>query len=456
MKSTNPFNNEVIKEYDEFSAVKVEEIILKAKTQFSAWSDKSFDERATLFLNLSKVLKKNKNEYAMLMTKEMGKPISQGDAEIEKCALVCEYYAKNAKEFLSDKDIASDYKLSKVVYKPLGVVLGIMPWNYPFWQVLRFAAPTMMAGNCVVLKHASNVTGCALAIEKAFKEAGFVDHTFTTLVISSSKIKAVIENNHLNAVSLTGSTQAGKKVAELCGANLKKCLLELGGSDPYIIFEDADLKSAAKLCVESRMQNNGQSCIGAKRFIVQESIYDEFVGYFKDEMKSYEINDPSNDDCKLGPMARVDLRDDLFSKVNICKELGAKISLGQDSVSDKDAFFRPTIIENITKNMPAYSEEFFGPVASILKFKDTEEAIQIANDTVFGLGSGIFTSNIDLAMDIATNKLDAGASFINSYVKSNPKFPFGGVKESGFGRELSSNGILEFVNIKTICIGDNK
>lgn len=454
MKSINPLNNELIKEYDEYLETKVEELILKTKKQSSLWSKSQFEKRSELFINLSKILIKNKKKYAELMTNEMGKPVAQGISEVEKCALVCEYYANNAKEFLADKEIKTDYRLSKVIHRPLGIVLGIMPWNYPFWQVLRFAAPTMMAGNCVVLKHASNVTGCALAIEDAFIEAGFAENTFTTLAVSSSKIKAVIENKYINAVSLTGSTEAGKKVAELCGQNLKKCLLELGGSDPYIILEDADLESAAKLCVESRMQNNGQSCIGAKRFIVQDSVYDKFVEIFTSEMKSYKTKDPSLEDCKLGPMARQDLRDELLSKVNICRELGAKVSLGQDSASDKDSFFRPTIIENITKDMPAYTEEFFGPVASIFRFKDIEQAIEIANDTVFGLGSGIFTKNIDLALDLANDKLDAGATFINSYVKSNPKLPFGGIKESGFGRELSSNGILEFVNVKTICIGE--
>lgn len=456
MKSINPVNNKVIKEYDEYSETKVDELVLKTQNQFKKWSKTSFASRADLFFNLSKVLIKNKVRYAELMTSEMGKPLTQGISEVEKCASVCEYYANNAESFLAEKIIPTEYKLSKVIYKPLGVILGIMPWNYPFWQVLRFAAPTIMAGNCVALKHASNVSGSVLAIEEAFKDAGFGDHTFTALLVSSSKIEKIIANPSIKAVSLTGSTGAGKKVAQACGINLKKCLLELGGSDPYIVFEDADLPEAAALCAQSRMQNNGQSCIGAKRFIVQSSVYDEFMGHFKKEMYNYQAGDPADKDCNLGPMAKADLRDELFSKVNICKEMGAKVSSKNDSISKDDAYLDPTIIEDITKEMPAYSEEFFGPVACVFKFETKEEAINLANDTVFGLGSGIFTANTDMALDLAQNELDAGASFINSFVKSNPKLPFGGIKESGYGRELSKDGILEFVNVKTICIGDYK
>ena len=451
MKSINPKNNELIKEYQEASADEVSSIIKNTHQSFITWSAKSFDDRAKLFHKLSEVLLKNTQKFSRLMTDEMGKPIDQAIKEVEKCAWVCRYYADNAEDFLKSEVIESDHDYSEVVFKPIGVVLAVMPWNFPFWQVLRFAAPTLMAGNTAVLKHASNVPGCALAIEEAFLEAGFDKGVFSTLLIGSSKVEAVIENPLVQAVSLTGSTQAGKKVAQTAGVNVKKSVLELGGSDPYVILEDANIKEAARECVKSRMLNNGQSCIGAKRFIAVDSIYDEFKEHFVSFMKEYSTGDPADKSCKLGPMAKVDLRDELHDQVSKCKEMGARIILGGVIENKDNAYYSPCIIENITKEMPAYSEEFFGPVASLFKASDLDEALTIANDTSFGLGSGVFTSNKELGLKIAREKLISGASFVNTFVSSDPRLPFGGTKQSGYGRELSRDGILEFVNTKTIC-----
>lgn len=451
MKSINPKNNKLIKSYQKLSSDEVNSKVAKSHQSYAAWSAKDFDQRAKLFHKLSDVLLNNTQKYSQLMTDEMGKPIEQAVKEIEKCAWVCRYYADNAKSFLKSKVIESDHDYSEVVFRPIGVVLAVMPWNFPFWQVLRFAAPTLMAGNTAVLKHASNVPGCALAIEEAFLEAGFDKGVFTTLLIGSSKVEAVIENPLIKAVSLTGSTEAGKKVAQSAAVNIKKSVLELGGSDPYIILEDANIKEAAKQCVTSRMLNNGQSCIGAKRFIALESIYDEFKEHFISFMKEYGLGDPSDQSCKLGPMAKLDLRDELHDQVSKCKEMGATILLGGSLEHKDNAYYSPCVIENITKSMPAYSEEFFGPVASLFKASDLDEAITIANDTSFGLGSGIFTSDRQLGLEIAREKLISGASFVNAFVSSDPRLPFGGTKQSGYGRELSRDGILEFVNTKTVC-----
>ena len=454
MKSINPKNNELIKEYQEHNDDEVKSIIKSSNQCFKTWSAKAFSDRAKLFHALSDVLLKNTQKYSRLMTDEMGKPIAQSKKEIEKCAWVCRYYADNSQEFLKSKTIESDHDYSEVAYRPLGVILAVMPWNFPFWQVLRFAAPTLMAGNTAVLKHASNVPGCALAIEEAFLEAGFDKGVFSTLLIGSSKVEAVIENPLIQAVSLTGSTEAGKKVAQTAAVNIKKSVLELGGSDPYIILEDANVKEAARECVKSRMLNNGQSCIGAKRFIAVDSIYDEFKEHFISFIEKYKTSDPLDESCQLGPLAKVELRDELHDQVTKCKEMGASILMGGSIDNKDDAYYSPCVIENITKDMPAYSEEFFGPVASLFKASDLDEALAIANDTTFGLGSGIFTSDKELGLIIAREKLISGASFINTFVSSDPRLPFGGTKQSGYGRELSRDGILEFVNTKTICFNE--
>ena len=386
------------------------------------------------------------------MTLEMGKPIAQSRAEVEKCAWVCEYYAENAEKFLSDELITTDASKSFVTFQPLGVVLAVMPWNFPFWQVFRFAAPSLMAGNSGILKHASNVSGCALAIEEVFREAGFPKNLFKTILVPSSEMESVIKNEKIKAVTLTGSVPAGKSVAKTAGSVLKKTVMELGGSDPYVILEDADLEMAAETCVNARLINGGQSCIAAKRFIVVEKIYNEFEKLFVEKMKSKKMGDPFDESNDLGPQASVSLRDDLHKQVEKSIKLGAELLLGGKIPEIKGAYYPPTVLSNVKKGMPAYDEELFGPVAAIIKSKDETEAIKIANDTIFGLGAAVFTSDMKRGEKIAKEKLQAGCCFVNAFVKSDPRLPFGGIKESGYGRELSAFGIKEFVNIKTIYI----
>jgi succinate-semialdehyde dehydrogenase/glutarate-semialdehyde dehydrogenase len=382
----------------------------------------------------------------------MGKPIKESVAEIEKCQWLCQYYADNAKEFLAPEKVETDYQVSEIHYQPIGVVLAVMPWNYPFWQVFRFAIPAVMAGNTCVLKHASNVPGCAKAIEEIFIKAGAPEGLFHTLLIGSEMVEEVIANSKIKAVSLTGSTQAGKKVAALAGEYLKKTVLELGGSDAYIILEDADLDEAAKLCVKSRLLNNAQSCIGAKRFIAVESVYDEFRSLVLKEMKGKVMGDPLDEDTDLGPMARLDLRDELHQQVVESIKKGAECLMG-GSIPDKaGAFYPPTVLECLKSGMPAYDEELFGPVVSLFKVKNLNEALDIANSSIYGLAGGIFSKDIDKAKEIAIKHFDSGACFINDFAKSDPRLPFGGIKQSGYGRELSPIGIKEFVNIKTICV----
>lgn len=453
IKSINPTNGEIIKTYKADSETEVNIKIEQTQKAWLLWRETSFKQRTECLLSLATNLRKRKNEFAELMALEMGKPLKDGLAEIEKCALVCEYYANNAEKFLEDNIIETDASKSYVSYQPLGIVLAIMPWNFPFWQVFRFLAPGLMAGNCGLLKHASNVPGCALAIHEIVKESGFPDHVFQTLMIGSGAVKNVIENPNIKAVTLTGSTQAGIKVAQQAGGLLKKLVLELGGSDPYLILEDADLDFAAETCVTSRLMNNGQSCVAAKRFIVDEKVEKEFTKLFKQKMEQRSFGDPFGK-FDLGPMAREDLRDELHEQVVSNINAGAKCILGGKipNISGNHAFYEPTILTGITKGMPAYSEEIFGPVALIITAKNTTDAINIANDTIFGLGAAVFTKNISLGEEIAKTKLQAGCCFVNSFVKSDPKLPFGGINQSGYGRELSLHGIHEFVNIKTVYI----
>jgi succinate-semialdehyde dehydrogenase/glutarate-semialdehyde dehydrogenase len=398
------------------------------------------------------VLRDEKENYSRLMTEEMGKPINQSRAEVEKCAWVCEYYAENAKRFLLDEMIRTDASKSFVTFQPLGVVLAVMPWNFPFWQVFRFAAPGLMAGNGGILKHASNVSGCALAIQDVFSKAGFPENIFRAILLPSSKMESVIKNEKIKAVTLTGSVPAGKSVAKTAGSVLKKTVMELGGSDPYIILEDADLELAADTCVTSRLINGGQSCIAAKRFIVVESVYDEFEKLFIEKMKLKKIGNPFEEQNDLGPQASVKLRDELHNQVKKSIEMGGKLVLGGEIPIVEGAFYPPTVLSKVTKGMPAYDEELFGPVAALIKVKDENEAVKIANDTIFGLGAAVFTSDKIRGEKIAREKLNAGCCFVNDFVKSDPRLPFGGIKESGYGRELSIFGIREFVNIKTVYV----
>ncbi|MCK4312536.1 MAG: NAD-dependent succinate-semialdehyde dehydrogenase [Candidatus Cloacimonetes bacterium] len=450
--SINPYNNKRIKKYKELTPGKVKSKIENAHTAFLNWKETSFEHRAKLMKKAAEILRNNSEEYAHLMTAEMGKLLRSGKAEAEKCGWVCDYYAENAEKFLAPEEIKTDMSKSFVTFNPLGVVLAVMPWNFPFWQVFRFAAPALMAGNVGILKHASNVPGCALAIEDVFLQAGFPKDVFQTLLIGSRQVDAVIEHPHVKAVTLTGSTPAGRAVARKSGEMIKKCVLELGGSDPYIILEDADIEMAAEKCVISKLINSGQSCIAAKRFIVVDAVREEFERLLLEKMENQVIGDPFSPDTTIGPMARTNLRDELHQQVIQSINKGAKCLLGGYIPQIEGAFYPATILTNVEEGMPAYDEELFGPVAAIIPAKDENEAIEIANDTIFGLGAAVFTSNIEKGKNIAANLLDAGCCFVNDFVKSDPRLPFGGIKESGFGRELSHYGIKEFVNIKTVCV----
>jgi len=453
LQSINPVNEDLIKEYKEHTDTEIDEIVNSSEKAFKGWQSFDYGKRAKLLSRAGEILRSNIDEYAELMTREMGKPIAGARAEVEKCAWVCDYYAENGDSFLKDEIIETDAQKSFVTYEPLGTVLAVMPWNFPFWQVFRFAVPGLMAGNAGLLKHASNVTGCALAIEDIFRKAGFPEDLFRTLKISSSKVAGVIENPIVKAVTLTGSVPAGRAVAEKAGAELKKTVLELGGSDPYLILEDADLEKAIPTCVNSRLINNGQSCIAAKRFIVVESRLEEFTRKFVEEMKTKTMGDPMDESYDLGPQARVDLRDELHDQVQRSIDKGANCLLGGEIPNKKGAWYPSTILADVQSGMAAYEEELFGPVAAIIKAENEEDAIRIANDSDFGLGAAVFTEDLEKGERIASRELNAGNCFVNSLVKSDPRLPFGGIKHSGYGRELSHFGIKEFVNIKTVYVG---
>lgn len=455
MQSINPFTGQIIQEYTEYTAQEVENILMQTDAAFKKWKSTAFEFRAVLMRNLQAKLLEHKTELAYIMTMEMGKLKREAQGEIEKCALACEYYANYAASFLKNEPVATEASEAFITYQPIGTVLAVMPWNFPFWQVFRFLAPALMAGNTGVLKHASNVSGCALAIEQLVKEAGFPENVFRTLLIGSSGVKAVIENPLVKAVTLTGSTPAGKAIAAAAGAVLKKSVLELGGSDPYIVLEDADVAKAAGICVKSRLLNAGQSCISAKRFIVSDKIYDAFKNEFVRLMSEARWGDPSQEDITIGPLARTDLRDALHQQVEESRTMGATVLLGGTIPQGIGAFYPPTVVEKVVPGMPAYHEELFGPVAVLYRFQTEEEAIEIANSSVFGLGAAVFTSDITHGKQLAEKGLEAGCVFVNDFVKSDPRLPFGGVKESGYGRELSMAGIREFVNIKTVVVKDN-
>jgi succinate-semialdehyde dehydrogenase/glutarate-semialdehyde dehydrogenase len=442
----------MIQAYEEMTRAEVNEVIAKAHQTFLAWRKTSFAQRAECMRRAAQILRDRAEEYGRLMTLEMGKPVKDGRAEAQKCAWVCDYYADNAGAFLQDEVIETDARKSFVTFQPLGVVLAVMPWNFPFWQVFRFAAPALMAGNVGVLKHASNVFGCALAIEDVFRQAGLPDHAFRALLIGSRQVDAVIEHSLVRAVTLTGSTPAGKAVAQKAGEMLKKTVLELGGSDPYVVLADADLDLAVKTCVASRLINSGQSCIAAKRFIVVALLREQFEQMYVAQMRAARMGDPMAEDTVVGPQARVDLRDDLHKQVKESMARGATLLLGGEIPAGPGAYYPPTVLTDVQKGMPAYDEELFGPVAAIIPVQDEAEAIRVANDSIFGLGAAIFTRDIARGERIAAEALEAGCCFVNAFVKSDPRLPFGGIKESGYGRELSPYGIKEFVNIKTVYV----
>ena len=451
IQTINPATGKLVKSFEEQSSEGINRIINDVHNEYLSWRDIEISERSKLMFNAAKLLRENKRKYAEIMTLEMGKPIKQAIGEAEKCAWVCEHYAENTGTILANEIIQTDASESYAQFDPLGIVRAVMPWNFPFWQVFRFAAPALMAGNVGILKHASNVPQTALVIEEIFREAGFPQNVFRTLLIGPKLVDEVIKNPKVKAVTLTGSEYAGGKVAEMSGKMLKKTVMELGGSDPYIIFADADIDNAVNTAITARLLNNGQSCIAAKRFIIVEDIADEFEKKFVEKMSAVKIGDPMKEDTELGPLAREDLLLELNTQVEQSVKAGAKILTGGKRL-DKEGYFYPaTVLSNVHKGMPAYEQEMFGPVAAVIRVKDEDEAIAVANDSEFGLGASLWTNDIDKAKELS-HKIEAGSVFINGLVKSDPRLPFGGIKKSGYGRELSHYGIKEFVNIKTVWI----
>lgn len=448
----NPTTEEILMEYNELTNSEIDSIIHQSHKCFNSWKTTSFLERSLLMNKAAQILRNRKEEYAKLMALEMGKPYLQGISEIEKCAWVCDYYAENAQEQLSDFSIATEMNKSYISYQPIGTVLAIMPWNFPFWQVFRFAAPALMAGNVGLLKHSRNTMGCAIQIENVFKEAGFPEYCFKNLVIGSEPVANIIRHKLIAAVTLTGSSPVGQKVASVAGSCIKKTVLELGGSDPYIILEDANLSKAAEICTNARLINSGQSCIAAKRFIVVEKVYNDFIDLFVKNMSKAIMGNPLDTNVNIGPQARKDLQLDLDRQTKETQKLGGKLLLGGELPSGIGYFYPATVMIDINKEMPYYNEETFGPLAAIIKANTEQEAIELANDTIFGLGAAVFTEDLERGNYIARNSINSGACFVNGFVKSDPRLPFGGVKQSGYGRELSMLGIREFVNIKTVCI----
>ncbi|MBG6111349.1 succinate-semialdehyde dehydrogenase/glutarate-semialdehyde dehydrogenase [Flavobacterium sp. CG_23.5] len=447
----NPATGEKISEYDRITGSQALEIIAASKKEFHHWKEKTFAERATLMYALADVLDENKEEYAQLATREMGKVIGQARKEVEKCAWICRYYAEHANTLLANETVKTEATKSYVTFQPIGVILAVMPWNFPFYQAIRFAIPALMAGNTGVLKHATNVQGCAFAIEEAFIKAGFPKGVFMNLNVDAKEVKILIEDKNIAAITLTGSDAAGRSIASIAGQNLKKTVMELGGSDAYIILDDVDLEEATDLATLGRLQNNGQTCIAAKRFIVHDAIYDAFLALFTKKMKAAKMGDPTSEDSYYGPMARLDLRDELHAQVEKTIKQGGRLVLGGVIPEGKGAYYPASILVDLKPGMEAFDNELFGPVASVIRAKDDNHAIELANNSQFGLGSGVFTKNRERGEKLAL-RLEAGSSFVNKLVVSDPRLPFGGIKNSGYGRELAAYGIREFVNTKTIWI----
>ncbi len=447
-KTVNPFNNNTLSNYQYLNAIEVLSVIDVSKNAFTEWKNTTVKERGNFIKTLGFVLTRRQQFLSEKCTLEMGKPIKQSLAEVQKCQLLCDYYLKNSSEFLTNKIIKTDASESYITYEPLGVILGVMPWNFPYWQVFRFAIPAIMAGNTVLVKHASNVAGCARAIEDIFLEAGFPKGVYQNLMVSSDQVEDIINNPIIKAVSLTGSEKAGSAVASAAAKQIKKAVLELGGSNALIICEDADLDEAVPIAVTARMQNAGQSCIAAKRFFVHESLFDAFIEKFKAQVEAMQLGDPMLESTDMGPLARVDLAKDIESQVNKSVAMGASIVTGGNR---RDAFYEPTILIDVTTDMPVFCEEVFGPAVPVMPFKTFEEAVQLSNATSFGLGATIFTKDVE-AIKKKVHLFEEGAVFINAMVKSDPALPFGGIKRSGYGRELAENGLKEFVNVKTVYI----
>ena len=434
------------------SSSQIEDVLHNTDAAFNVWRRVTLSDRAERLRALGAKLREREAEYAALMTREMGKPLAQASGEVKKCALACDYYADNSVEFLADSVIESDAARSFVTYQPLGVVLAIMPWNFPFWQVIRFAAPALTAGNTCILKHAPNVTGCARALEELFRDSGYPEHVFRTLVVDVGAVEPVIRDNRIKAVTLTGSNRAGEAVAAAAGASIKKTVLELGGSDPSVILADADVETAATECTTSRLSNAGQSCIAAKRLIVVNDVRDEFEARIIEKMAEAEMGDPTDPDTTVGPLARADLRDNLHRQVSESLANGARLLMGGEVPDPPGFFYPPTVLTDVGPGTPAYEEELFGPVAAIIPVADETEALRVANDTIYGLSASVYTRDEEKGRRIAAELLDAGGCFVNTFSRSDPRLPFGGIKQSGYGRELSAFGIREFVNVKTVWV----
>jgi succinate-semialdehyde dehydrogenase / glutarate-semialdehyde dehydrogenase len=452
IQTVNPATGAAGRSYDEASLEDARAAAAAAHGAFREWRRTSFDQRAAVIRAAGEILRGRREEFAQLMTEEMGKTLDDGRSEIEKCAFHCDWFADNAENYLADEPADIGGGEAFVTFNPLGVVLAIMPWNFPFWQVFRFAAPALMAGNGALLKHASNVPGCALAIEEVFHQAGVPSDLFRALLLPSREVEELIKDDNIAAVTLTGSVAAGKSVATAAGSVLKKCVLELGGSDAYVILEDVDVVAAAKLAATARMVNGGQSCIAGKRFVVVRSILEPFEKAMVDAMRQYEMGDPRRDGTKLGPMQSVKARDEIHRQVTESVRKGGRLLLGGKVPDRPGAWYPATVLTNVFPGQPAHDEEVFGPVAAIIAADDEADAIRIANASEFGLGSGVLTSNLNRGRRIAAQELEAGMSFVNENVRSDPRTPFGGVKHSGYGRECAAFGIREFTNVKTVHV----
>lgn len=452
IQSVSPTDERVLAEYDVTTPDETESHIDAAVATQRDWATVPVQDRSPLMERAAVLLEEARDSLATLMAEEMGKPLGQGRAEVDKCAWACRHYAEHTASILADIHIEADRSKSYVAHRPLGVVLAVMPWNFPLWQVFRFAAPALMAGNGGILKHASNVTGCALEIDRIFRDAGFPDGLFRTLVLPSSRVDEVLEHPGVRAATLTGSDPAGRAVAAKAGSLLKKTVLELGGSDPYIVLADADLEMAAETCATSRLINGGQSCIAAKRFIVESPVVEEFTELMASKLSKAVVGDPLDENTTMGPMARVDLRDELHDQVAASVDKGARLVIGGEVPSGPGAFYPPTLLAGVEDGMAVYREETFGPVAAVIEAKGVDHAVSIANDTEFGLGAAIFTGDVDRGEQIARDRLEAGATFVNAFVASDPRLPFGGIKMSGYGRELADLGMKEFLNAKTVVV----
>ena len=448
LNSINPFDQSIVEQYQEFSPALIQEKLKTSSSAFKDWKKTSFAHRSELMLNASKLLIQNKEQYARMISLEMGKVLSEARAEVEKSAGGCQYFAENAEKFLEDETIKTDSRKSLVSFHPTGTILAVMPWNFPFWQVIRFAAPALMAGNVGVLKHASNVSGCSLLLEEIFRTAGFPEGVFQSLLIDNRQIESILQSDIVQGVALTGSEFAGSQVASIAGKYIKKAVLELGGSDPFVVLADADLENAAKVATQSRMQNAGQSCISAKRFIVDKRVKDEFTARFLENVNSLRQGDPFAETTTTGPLARVDLAETLEKQLNSSISQGARLLAGGRG---EGANFRPSLLDQVKPGMQAFDEETFGPLAAIVTVSSEEEAIDVANSSRYGLGSSVWTRDLERGERIA-RQIECGSVFINALMKSDSRLPFGGVKKSGYGRELSEFGIKEFVNIKSISI----